>query len=80
MNQFDGDKLVKEVHEITEVLCKIKAGRLTQDSFEGLHLDDNIYKQGLNFAGNEDYGDEYGEYYDYGMEYEDEGEYRQSKF
>ena len=43
-------------------------------------MDDNIYKQGLNFAGNEDYGDEYGEYYDYGMEYEDEGEYRQSKF
>ena len=34
----------------------------------------------MNYAGDLEYGDEYGDYYDYGVEQRDEEEYREGKF
>ena len=70
MQRFEPDLMVKEVHEMTETLCKIKAGRLTVEAFNGLNFDDHHFNN-HNFADedmDEDYYDE-----DYGFEdYDDE--------
>lgn len=73
MKRFDADLMVKEVHEITETLIKIKAGRMTTQQFSDLNFEDDnhIHFNNHNFA-EEDYGNEYdGEYgmEDYGDEF-----------
>ena len=73
MERFDPEKMVKEVHEITETLVKIKAGTLSEREFGGImdfqdhaFVDNSKKKYG-------DYGDEYDDYYEGG--YGDEDEY-----
>lgn len=81
MKRFEPEKMVKEVHEITETLIKIKAGRMTASEFNDMSLEDSInhisnthnyaqYNQEEEYYeddyGMEDYGDEFGQ--EYGLE------------
>ncbi len=57
LERFDPDQLIKEVHEITETLVKIRAGTLDMQGFDGnmgWH-DDNI--SGEDEEEEEDEGD-----------------------
>lgn len=62
MDRFESTLMVKEVHEITETLIKIRAGRMTSELFSGLNFDDHHIKS-HNYADrgmNDDYYDDYG--------------------
>jgi hypothetical protein len=68
--------MVKEVHEISETLVKIRAGSLTDKEFDGIHFNDSIFHNtrsngNYNYS-DEMYGDEYDDAYgdedDYGIE------------
>ncbi len=66
--------MIREVHEIMETLCKIKAGRFTVEAFTGLNLDDfslgnhNYADEVMGDDYYEEYGfDDYGDEEDYGM-------------
>jgi hypothetical protein len=41
--RFDSSLMVKEVHEITETLIKIKAGTFSPESLDSLHFDNNVF-------------------------------------
>ncbi|CDW71899.1 snf2 superfamily rad5 protein [Stylonychia lemnae] len=69
MKRFESDQMIKEVHEMTEALIKIKAGRMTNEQFTGLNFEDHHFNN-HNYADddmNDDYYDEYG-IEDYGDE------------
>lgn len=69
MSRFEPDSMVKDVHEITETLCKIRAGKFTTENFKELTIEEHHFKN-LNFADgiiHDDYYDDYG-MEDYGHE------------
>jgi hypothetical protein len=42
-SQFDPNILVKEVHEMTETLIKIKAGTLSSEELDAIHFDAKVF-------------------------------------
>ena len=68
--------MVKEVHEISETLVKIRAGTLSAAEFDDIHFDHSVFhttqNKGHHDYSDEMYGDEYGDAYgdedDYGIE------------
>lgn len=78
--RFDPNLMVKEVHEISETLIKIRAGTLSSAEFDYINFDNFVFLQaggGNSKSGaghdysDEFYGDEYGDDYgdeDYGIE------------
>jgi hypothetical protein len=78
--RFDPNLMVKEVHEISETLIKIRAGTLSSAEFDDIHFDNSVFLLGARGGGgnskghhysDEFYGDEYGDEYgddDYGIE------------
>lgn len=73
---------MKEVHEMTETLIKIKVGTLSTEELDAIHFDSNVFMHahhghdaqydddddyGMDYDGG--YGDEYGDNddYDYGI-------------
>ena len=65
--------MVKEVHEISETLVKIRAGTLSSAEFDDIHFDASVFHNTGN-SKHHDYSDEmYGD--EYGYEYGDEDDY-----
>ena len=68
--------MVKEVHEITETLIKIKAGTLSSKELDALNFDQNVFLNAAQNANNYDdfYGEEMNDDY-YGEEGYDDDDY-----
>ena len=66
---------MKEVHEISETLIKIRAGTFSASEFEDFNIDSSAFNhQGGNSRGQHDYSDDfYGDEYGYGQEDDDYG-------
>lgn len=66
---------MKEVHEISETLIKIRAGTFSASEFDDFHLDGSVFHhEGGNSTGQHDYSDDfYGDEYGYGQEDDDYG-------
>jgi hypothetical protein len=66
---------VKEVHEISETLVKIRAGTFSDSEFDEIHFENSVFlNQGGNSRGDIDYSDDfYGDEYGYGHEDDDYG-------
>ena len=79
--RFDPNLMVKEVHEMTETLIKIRAGTLSYEQFDAINFDSHVFHQAQHGGGHnnrhsfeDEYYDEiYGDYYgeedhdDYGI-------------
>lgn len=56
--------MVKEVHEITETLIKIKAGTFSSKELDSMHFDDQVFldsHNGHDYC--DDFDDDYGDFY-----------------
>ena len=65
--RFDPALLVKEVHEITETLIKIKAGTLSSHELDAMNFDSQVFMHAHHghegrYDDDDDYGGEYGDY------------------
>ena len=71
MESFDSSLLVKEVHEITETLVKIRAGTLSVQEFDSYSQNPVLFAEGAHYEDDDDYYcEDYGEEeddYDYGI-------------
>jgi len=68
--------MVKEVHEISETLIKIRAGTFSASEFDDFQFDSSVFHHqgGNNSTGKHDYSDDfYGDEYGYGEEDDDYG-------
>ena len=41
--RFDPNKMVTEVHEMSETLIKIRAGTLSNEEFDSIHFDPEVF-------------------------------------
>jgi hypothetical protein len=41
--RFDPSKMVTEVHEMSETLIKIRAGTLSNEEFDSIHFDPEVF-------------------------------------
>jgi len=66
---------VKEVHEISETLIKIRAGTFSASEFDEFNFDSSVFHhQGGNSRSEHGYSDDfYGDEYGYGQEDDDYG-------
>ena len=68
--------MIKEVHEISETLIKIRAGTFSSVEFDDINFDNSVFLSsaaGGNSYNHDDYSDDfYGD--EYGFEYGDEDE------